>query len=197
MSKAQQIKAKKRKDETAEQLIARYALTPEMSAALTQIHVMKGELFGSDLDINALVDELTSQTEAIKGKDLSRAEEMLVSQAHTLDMLFQQLAIRGAQNAGEYLGATETYFKLALKAQSQCRCTLEAISKIQNPPLAGFVQQLNAAHNQQVNNEKPQNQLSGENHELLPDKSHEGSAITIDTPGETMGEVHWSEDATG
>lgn len=197
MSKEHQIKAIKREDETEEQLIARYVLTPEMSAAVTQLHVMNGELFGTDLDINALVDELTSQTKAIKGKDLSRVEEMLISQAHTLDMLFQQLAIRGAQNAGEHLEATATYFKLALKAQSQCRCTLEAISKIQNPPLAGYVRQLNAAHNQQINNENPPNQLLEEEDGKRLESIPAGEAIPVNTSGETVGAVHRPEDATG
>ena len=37
---------------------------------------------------------------------------MLISQAHTLDAIFGNLARRAELNAGEYLGACETYLKV-------------------------------------------------------------------------------------
>jgi hypothetical protein len=49
--------------------------------------------------------------------------------------------------------ATEMYLKLALRAQSQSRSTLEALSAIKYPPVANYVAQANVAHNQMVNNE--------------------------------------------
>ena len=56
-------------------------------------------------------------------------------------------------NLGEYIGAAETYLKLALRAQSQCRATLETLATIKNPPTVAFVKQANIAHGpQQVNN---------------------------------------------
>ena len=58
-----------------------------------------------------------------------------------------------ALNMGDHLGATETYMRLALKAQSQCRATLESLSEIRNPRSVAFVRQANiAAGHQQVNN---------------------------------------------
>ena len=54
---------------------------------------------------------------------------------------------------GEHIEATEIYMRLALKAQSQCRSTLESLAKIKNPPQLAFVKQANIAHGpQQVNN---------------------------------------------
>ena len=51
--------------------------------------------------------------------------------------------------------------KLALKAQSQCRTTLDSLASIKNP--AVNLRQTNIAHNQQVNNgseiEKPPSKL--------------------------------------
>ena len=59
----------------------------------------------------------------------------------------------------EYVSQLETYMKLALRAQSQCRATLEAISAIKNPPMMGNVKQANIAHGpQQVNNGTPTKQ---------------------------------------
>src|SRR5690606_26950893 len=44
------------------------------------------------------------------------------------------------------------YMRLALKAQSQCRTTLETLAAIKNPPVV-FAKQANIAHGpQQVNN---------------------------------------------
>ena len=153
----------------------------------------KGDFYGEELEINALVSELNKQTEAIKKKDTARVEEMLAAQTHTLDQIFGVLLQRATANMGEYMDSMETYFKLALKAQAQCRCTIEALSKIQNPPLANYVRQQNVAQNQQINNAP--NQLLGEEHALLPDKSNEGAAIPLDTAMETVGEKHRAEDS--
>jgi hypothetical protein len=70
----------------------------------------------------------------LKG-DLDRPEALLVAQAHTLDALFNSLTRRAVLNMGQgdYLEAAEKYMKLALKAQSQCRTTVEAIGELKNP----------------------------------------------------------------
>jgi len=75
-----------------------------------------------------------------------------VAQAYTLDALFTNLVRRAQPNmdAG-YLTAVETFMKLALRAQHQCRATLETLSAIKNPPVV-FARQANIAQNQQVNN---------------------------------------------
>jgi hypothetical protein len=53
---------------------------------------------------------------------------------------------------GEYMQAAETYMRLALKAQAQCRATLETLGSIKNPPVI-YARQANIANGpQQVNN---------------------------------------------
>ena len=55
-------------------------------------------------------------------------------------------------NMDEYIEATERYMRLALKAQGQCRATLETLAAIKNPPVV-FARQANFANGpQQVNN---------------------------------------------
>ncbi len=52
----------------------------------------------------------------------------------------------------EHMDHLDRYLRLALKAQSQCRATLETLATIKNPP-AVFARQANIAHGpQQVNN---------------------------------------------
>ena len=76
---------------------------------------------------------------------------MLVAHTHTLDAIFNEL-MRRAQSA-EYLSLFEAYMRLGLKAQGQCRATVETLAAIKNPPPVAFVRQTNIANGpQQVNN---------------------------------------------
>ncbi len=136
-------------DEKQGMALARGVLRPTVQAAVT----LKAydNSFG-DIDLNCLIDTLGEQTEASIDGDLSRAESMLTTQAHTLDAIFNNLAKRAI--TAEYMSNLETYLKLGLRAQSQCRATWEALSTIKNPPVMGYVRQANIAQGpQQVNNE--------------------------------------------
>jgi hypothetical protein len=64
---------------------------------------------------------------------MALANRLLASQALTLDNIFTDMARRMALNMGEYLGATETYARIAMKAQAQSRATLEALAKLHQP----------------------------------------------------------------
>lgn len=99
----------------------------------------------SGVTLNSLRGELQRQCDAASGGELNREEAMLVVQAHTLDTFFHTLARCAASNMGEYLGACETYLRLALKAQSQCRATIETLATIKNPAPVAFVRQANVA----------------------------------------------------
>ncbi len=192
-------------DETNENqavTIARAALRPTVQAAFTLREC--GRLYGN-VELSGLVNALTEQTRASGEGNLKQAEAMLTTQAHVLDALFNHLT-RIAMNA-EYLDTADRYLKLALRAQSQCRATWEAISAIQNPPMAGYVAQANIAHNQQINNEtstragarkkgNPKNKLLEQSrHE--PDQWLDGgtskAAEGADSGLETLGEVDRSK----
>ena len=134
------------KDENQDEAISKTLSRPETQAAITI------QQLTSLHDVNALAKTLTQQTDEISKGNMSRCESMLISQAHTLDELFNNLARRAALNMGEHMQAVETYFRLALKAQSQCRATLETLSAIKNPPVI-FAKQANiSTGNQQINN---------------------------------------------
>jgi hypothetical protein len=57
---------------------------------------------------------LQRQVDAVNGGNMTRAEGMLVAQAHTRDELFNNLARRA--RGQEHLLQYETHFRLALKA---------------------------------------------------------------------------------
>lgn len=125
------------------------ATVPEVNpAAVIQAFSITGKQ-----DINALTSELHSASDAVVKGNTAHMERMLVSQAHALDAIFAALARRAALNIGEYPDAVDTYMRLALRAQSQCRATLETLATIKNPPNVAFVKQANIANGpQQVNN---------------------------------------------
>lgn len=179
--------------------IARLALRPTVQAARTL--KVYGNSWG-DLDLNGLIDSLVEQTKASSEGNLSRAEAMLTSQAHTLDAIFNNLAKRAIK--AEYMPNLETYLKLGLRAQSQSRATWEALSAIKNPPVMGYVKQANIAHTQQVNNAAPDTPRARENqnpkNELMEKKDEwldtgtTGTAGQADSAMATVGEIDGTED---
>jgi hypothetical protein len=180
--------------ETAAQ--ARAAATPSMTAAATAQQYAPVE----GVDLTALSAELSRQARAIQSGDLSRAEEMLTAQAHTLDAIFNQLAGRAAR--AEYLPQLEAFLKLALRAQSQARATWEAVSAIQHPPLAGYINQANiAGGHQQVNNGARAQETAREPTQVQEQRDGEwldsgaaGTCRRADSSMAALGEVDRSED---
>lgn len=139
-----------RAGESAEQAGARVAASSVIRGATTGRKYAE-PMFGDCVDLTSYAEELTRHADAVKAGDLSAVETMLITQANTLDMIFNQLARKSAHC--EYMNQMEAHLRLALKAQSQCRSTLEALAEIKNPRPVAFVKQANIANGpQQVNN---------------------------------------------
>jgi hypothetical protein len=88
--------------------------------------------------------------ESVNGGNLDKLEGMLTAQATALNAMFNNFANRAIQ--ADVMPKLDTYFRLALKAQSQCRSTVEAIAEIKYPKSSTFIKQANIAQQQQVNN---------------------------------------------
>lgn len=82
------------------------------------------------MDAAAIVDQRSAQ--AVSG-DLSFASATLASQAMTCDLMFAEFARRAADHLGTNIEVVERYARLAMKAQSNCRTTLEALTKLHQP----------------------------------------------------------------
>ncbi len=65
--------------------------------------------------------------------DLTMASEMLTAQALSLDSMFTEYARRATMNMGDYPLAMERFAKLAMRAQANCRASLEALAKLHQP----------------------------------------------------------------
>lgn len=79
-------------------------------------------------------------------------EAMLLSQACALEGMFTSLALMAERRIDKNIESAEKLMKMALKAQSQCRSTLETLFALKNPPVV-FANQANITSGpQQVNN---------------------------------------------
>jgi hypothetical protein len=110
-------------------------LAPDFRHAVTtwQIHKAQFAKMENAPGYGDYADVFTQAgSEARKG-ELLIASELLAAQALTLDSIFTEMARRMALNMGDFLGATETYARIAMKAQAQSRATLEALAKLHQP----------------------------------------------------------------
>jgi len=136
--------------EPIERGLARTVLRPSIGHAATLTKVLK-RAYG-DRGLAELAEELSEQCQSVIDGKLGRPEAMLTAQAHTLDALFGDLTRLAYCNWFTNLDSAERLMKLALRAQSQCRATLETLATIKNPPMV-IARQANIAHGpQQVNN---------------------------------------------
>lgn len=105
------------------------------------------------LDLTECMGVIVATVGEVQAGDLRAGEALLTGQAVALNAIFTELARRSALNMGEHMGAAESYMRLALKAQNQCRATVETLAAMKNPPVV-FARQanINNGGQQQVNN---------------------------------------------
>jgi hypothetical protein len=174
---------------------ASLSMMPEVNAAsVMQVLNTTGEP-----DLVTLIGELRKHGTCVNKGDSTGIERMLLSQAHALDSMFASLARRA--KAQETLAPFEAHMKFALRAQSQCRATLETLATIKNPPTV-FAKQANIAHgHQQVNNgegvpvargknENEQSELLGNDHGERLDTATTHAASKGNPPLETVESIY-------
>jgi hypothetical protein len=134
---------------------------------------------------------------------MSRVEAMLITQALTLEDVFAN-TVRQAMTQTQ-IQPMEAMMRMALRAQNQCRATLETLATIKNPTVVIARQANFSTGHQQVNNapthagkieNKPNELLEVTNHERL-DIRAPSQAIGHDSPMEAVGEKHGGAHAGG
>jgi hypothetical protein len=188
------------------QLLAELGLLSAVPNANTARAFAKASM--GDLDLTESVGVVRRAANSVQKGDLSGLEATLAAQVIALDSIFNEMARRAALNMGGYLNATETYLRLGLKAQTQCRATIQTLFEMKNPQPVAFVKQANIAHGpQQVNNgvptadavragnsSKQSNELLGLNHEQRLDAGTASASGGTHPQLETVGTVHRPED---
>lgn len=154
-------------------------------------------------DLLSMIRRLNTRSAAVIGGDMTEPEAMLMSQATALQSLFARLVERAVMQ--EYMPNLEGFMRMALRAQSQCRATLETLATIKNPPVI-YARQANVTTGpQQVNNgiaapsqaremENAQTQLLEDNHGEWMDTRATCPASSTDKTMAALGKINRAED---
>jgi hypothetical protein len=104
------------------------------------------------LDLPSLVEALKSNAKAVEDGTMSGTIQTLTTQSTVLNMVFVRLIQRAM--ASQDLTELETYFRLAFRAQSLSRATLEALMSDRTSTNVAFLGHTNFVNGpQQVNNQ--------------------------------------------
>jgi hypothetical protein len=191
MTKKQVIELKQRKDQSKEEALAEFNSKSDFLSTAVRESFDIG--LGDDFSFQSTMQVLEKTIAQIQSGDLSKIEEMYISQAVALEAMFASLARRA--KAQDKLLQYETHMRLALKAQNQSRATLQALVQLKQPSQTTFVKQANIAQgHQQVNNlaEKnrtPQNELLKGSYAEL-DTGTTTTPPGIDTTLEALGNIN-------
>lgn len=175
--------------------------SPEL-AAHRIVGMMQPKNLADEIDTPTMLATLRDQAAAVQRGDLAHAEAMLINQASALQAVFVRLSERAMEQA--HMPNLEGFMRMALRAQSQCRATLETLAAIKNPPIVYAKQANFASGHQQVNNgiptptqareiETEQTQLTRGTHELLPDTRTSGEASRANQAMEALGKIDRAE----
>jgi len=143
------------------------------------------------VELAALYTSIVAKAERLRSGDLSGAEGVLTAEAVSLDVMFANLAHRA--HLAESVDHFDRFMRLALKAQSQCRATIETLALMKNPPV--FARQANISSGSQlVNNAIVSNGVArAEISEFRPNRLLGGYGERMD--GDTASETGPSDSA--
>ena len=91
-----------------------------------------------DVDDESQVAETVAVIDAVAAKiqanDFSAVESVVAGQALALDVIFSQHARQSARKWSVSYRLANDAMRIALKAQAQCRSTLETLASLKKPP---------------------------------------------------------------
>jgi hypothetical protein len=144
-------------------------LDAQTLSAITSHDIMQNA--GLKANVYALHTETVKHVKKTLKGDTSDQETMLITQAKTLDLLFNNMVSKAVSS--QYLNQMVAYMNIAIKAQNQCRKTICALHSIKHPQQQTVIKQQNNAVNQQVNNgEVIEKKIKSENELLSIEENH-------------------------
>ena len=200
---SKELKLQRLKNLKYQKRITKDVINHQPSNASMAISQLYGKISFTD-DVNGndakglyspdIVKTIEKQEKLLAKGDLSSLENMLHSQTHTLNAIFNKMTIH-MSNATE-LQRLEGLGRIALKAQAQCRQSISTLAEIKGIKKTTFIHQLNNATNQQVNNGAEENLNDSSNEKVIdhvdrgnetgrtgPDKSDETLALSKNSGG--------------
>ena len=195
-----------RKGETRKQTEARVVVSPTFNAAIVERRIVGSLVSGVEFSVTDIHTALIEKFRpVVRENDMSSVEAMLLAQAHTCDLIFNDCALKAM--GSDTMPKLEAYMRMALKAQQQSASTLRVLGELKSPKQIAFIKQANVAHGpQQVNNgaappARAYEESSNQSNELLD--HHHGERLDTGAAGqagrgnqalETVGAVHRAED---
>jgi hypothetical protein len=161
MSKKSVVQLSLKDGQTKEDALSEFWLSPSTMGA-SVIDAYKKNVQGDELSFEMALDVLSKNAKSINDGDVDKIEAMLMCQANALEVMFSYLARKAL--AQQYFNQYQANIQLALKAQNQCRTTLQTLIQLKQPNQTSFIKQTNISNgHQQVNNsfisESSQNKL--------------------------------------
>lgn len=138
-------------DEIHDNVASDIAMSPALTAAMVvdKFHAAQGLPGG--VSISALAGRIERSAKEIQLGDLREIEALLLAQAHALNSVFTQYALRSASAATQ--DRASELLLLAIKAQAASRATLATLVDLKLPRQTVIARQANLAqgHQQVVN----------------------------------------------
>ncbi|PIZ03359.1 MAG: hypothetical protein COY58_09340 [Gammaproteobacteria bacterium CG_4_10_14_0_8_um_filter_38_16] len=108
------------------------------------------KLYNSALGLDESVEMVKYSCERIANGDMSDVESLLMTQAQTMNVLFQRCTSLILEQ--DKTASIQVVADIALRAQKQSAKTLKMLADLKHPKRTTFIQQQNNAMNQQINN---------------------------------------------
>ena len=134
-AKEHKVEMPAEKDETRAGMMARSMIEPYLRHSILAHDLTKksvGDLPGQP-SLNDYVHTIRNKAIQSRQGELGMASDLLIAQALSLDAMMTELLRRATMNLGDYPVAAERYARLAFKAQSNSRASLEALAKLHQP----------------------------------------------------------------
>jgi hypothetical protein len=129
------IRVNRQEGETDDQATARELLDPSTRHSITVLPYISCSVGNTFPLPNAAEFSAAIRLNAEQAQqgNLAFMSRTLTAQALALDAIFGEFSRRAALNMNGHLEAAERYMRLALKAQSNSRATMEALAKLHQP----------------------------------------------------------------
>ena len=85
---------------------------------------------GEQPNLTDTAEIMAEACKKVRADDLSDQRDILTSQAMALDAVFTIMVLRAENNVKDHFSAAERFMRLGLKAQAQCRTTIEALDRL-------------------------------------------------------------------
>ena len=195
-----------REGETVSKAKARIVVNPTFNAAIVERKIIGGIVSGINLSLTDIHTALIEKFRpVVRENDMSSVEAMLLAQAHTCDLIFNDYALKAM--VSDTMPKLEAYMRMALKAQQQSASTLRVLGELKSPKQIAFIKQANVSHQQQVNNgtappvaraheesSNQSNELLGHHHGERMDTGATGQASRGNQALETVGTIDRAKD---